>query len=189
MRTISLFFGVCVAAGLFAGARTAAADLAPAGLCLGSKAGDACDDALDESGQVVGPGICVAEQCSRATPDGPMTYACVMCRPKPDQNAGGAGGSGGDPVQPVAGAATGGSENAPKPSAGSGPATAGSAPTAGSSTAGTSGTTTNKPNATSSDDGGCSIGTGARGTGLAGGASLLFLGLALRRRRAQRRAN
>jgi hypothetical protein len=73
-RHFSLFFGVLMAVGLLAEARPAAADVAPPGLCGANEAGQVCDEAVNESGQVVGAGVCVAEQCQRATPDGPMKY-------------------------------------------------------------------------------------------------------------------
>lgn len=185
MRTISLFFGVCVAAGVLTAVQPAKADIPPDGLCVGDQPGDPCAPAVDKSGNVVGPGVCVAEQCTRASPNGPMTYACVMCRP--ESGTGGAGGAASDPVEPVAGTGngptpTGGTGNAPKPTAGS----AGAATnTAGSTSSAGSGTTPVKPDAKSSDDGGCSVGPGARGTGLASAASLLIFGLARRRRRSQ----
>lgn len=153
MRHSSLFFGVLMV-GLLAGARPAAADVPPLGACGAGEVGDPCYEAVDESGQVVGAGICVAERCKRVTPSGPMTYDCAMCRPKSAEPS--AGGAANDPVQPTAGAG----EEPVKPSA------------------------AEKPEA--EDGGGCSMSAAGRGAGSAALASLLVLGLALARRRAQR---
>ena len=85
------------------GARPAAADIPPLGACQLGEVGQACDDAVDKAGEVVGSGICVAEQCTRALPSGAMTYDCAMCRPKPAEPS--AGGAANDPVKPTAGSA------------------------------------------------------------------------------------
>jgi len=101
VRHFGLFFGVLMV-GLLALARPAAADIPPVGACSTSQVGKACDEAVDASGDIGGSGVCVAEQCTRATPSGPMTYDCAMCRPKPTEpNAGGAGN---EPTPPTAGA-------------------------------------------------------------------------------------
>lgn len=189
MRHFSLFFGVLMM-GLLSFARPAAADIPPLGACGVGEVGEPCDEAVDESGHEVGSGICVAEQCKRATPDGPMTYDCAMCRPKPAEPS--AGGAANDPVQPTAGAGAG--EAPVKPSAGAsndpGEPSAGSAgsPSTGkggasASSAGATNKPTEKPEA--EDAGGCSMSSAGRGAGSAALASLVVLGLALARRRFQ----
>lgn len=196
MRSNSLVFGVCLALGLFAVPFGAAADIAPAGLCASDEVGEACEEAVAKDGTELGePGICVAEQCTRGTPSGPMKYACVMCRPESTEpTEGGAGGASNHPLEPSAGAAgkpagptEGGSAgNGPspaKPTAGSGsqdsPAKGGSASTAG---------TTSKDTDDSQDDAGCSVGMGGSRSGVVTVSSLLALALVLGRRRLQRRA-
>lgn len=149
--------------GLLSFARPAAADIPPLGVCQMGEVGEACDEAVDESGQVVGSGICVAEQCKRVTPDGSMTYDCAMCRPKATETN--AGGAANDPVEPSPGSA--GSSSPGKGGA--------------SASAGASGKPSAEPEA--EDAGGCSMGPAGRGAGSAALASLLVLGLALARRR------
>jgi hypothetical protein len=150
--------------------------------------GEPCEFAVDKDGKEVGPGVCVAEMCSHATPDGPMQYECVMCRPPKDEPNGaagaGAGGEGGaDPVGPSGG--TGGADPVKPPVAGS--ATGGSG-TAGSNNGiagfhnGIAGAPTNN-NQDSNTDGGCSVAHGARGTAVTLVGLGLALGLVLRRRR------
>lgn len=188
MRNFSLICGALMGLGLLAQAAPAAADIPPEGSCSAGELGQPCDNAVDESGNDVGAGVCVADTCRRATPDGPMTYDCVMCRPKPTQpNTGGAGN---DPVEPGAGNAGEASAGRPASSAGtSGTGTAG-APDGGkggtSATAGTSSQPTKKPD--SDDEGGCSLSSGARRTGsLAALTSLLVVGVTLSRRRSRKR--
>lgn len=194
MRNSSLVFGVCLALGLLAVPLTAAADIPPPGLCASDEVGEVCDDAVDKNGSELGePGICRAEECTRGTPNGPMKYACVMCRPESTEPTdGGAGGAANYPAEPNAGAAgteptaggSGGNGPGPvKPSAGSGgqdsPAKGGSASTAGKASQDTD---------DSKDDGGCSIGLGGQRSGVVSVSSLLALALVLGRRRWQRRA-
>lgn len=194
MRNKSLVFGVGLALGLLVTAGPAAADIAPPGLCAPEDVGQVCDNALDKDGNELSePGVCVAEKCKRATPDGTMKYDCVMCRLEPSEpTAGGAGGGANDPAPPSAGSAgkpseptEGGSagDGSVKPTAGSGgkdsPIKGGSA-----STAGKAGKDTDDTN----DDGGCSIGMGGRASGVVTVSSLLALALVLGRRRGQRRA-
>lgn len=196
MRHSSLIFGVCLAFGVLAVPLTAAADIPPPGLCASDEVGDVCDEAVDKDGNELGePGICVAEQCTRGTPSGPMKYACVMCRTESTEPTdGGAGGAANYPTEPGAGAAgkpseptaagSGGNGPGPvKPAAGSGgqdnPASGGSASTAGK---------TSKDTGGGKDDGGCSIGLGGQRSGAVTVSSLLALALVLGRRRWQRRA-
>lgn len=187
MQNSSLIFGVCLAFGLLAVPLTAAADIPPPGLCASDEVGDVCDEAVDKDGNELGePGLCVAEQCTRGTPSGPMKYACVMCRPESTEPTdGGAGGAGaaGNPSQPTAGGSGGNGPGPVKPTAGSGgqdnPAKGGTASTAGM---------TSKDTGDSKDDGGCSIGLGGQRSGVVSVSSLLALALVLGRRRWQRRA-
>jgi hypothetical protein len=176
--------------GLLGQAAPAAADIPPEGSCSAGELGQACDNAVDESGKDVGAGVCVADRCQRATPDGPMTYDCVMCRPKSTQNAGGVGNEPGEPSAGNAGEASAGQAASSAGTPGtSGTGTAG-APGGGkggsSATTGTSGQPTKKPD--SDDDGGCSLSSGARRTGsLAALTSLLVVGVTLSRRRSRKR--
>jgi MYXO-CTERM domain-containing protein len=188
VRHFSLFIGVLVTVGWLAEARPAAADIPPAGICNPSEVGQACDDAVDESGNDVGAGVCVADECHRATPDGPMTYDCVMCRPPAAD--GGAGGVANDPVEPAAG-------NGGEPSAGragsssTGKAGSSSAGTPNSSTGGSSasaGTSSQPSKKPEADSGGCSLGSNARSGSFAGLTSLLILGVALLHRRSRPKA-
>jgi hypothetical protein len=183
VRHFSLFFGVLMV-GLLAGARPAAADIPPLGSCRADEVGQACDEAVNEAQEVVGPGVCVAETCTRASREGPISYDCTICRSKPAEP--GAGGASNDPARPTAG-----SGNAPKPSAGASndpvepsAGRAGSATGGSSTSAGTTSKPTEKPEA--DRDGGCTMSAGGRGAGTAGLASLLVLGLAIARRRSQR---
>jgi MYXO-CTERM domain-containing protein len=91
VRYIDLILGLGLACASVLSARAALADIPPPGLCAGQKPGDTCDEAVNTSGELVGAGICVDEKCRRATPDGTVTYDCVMCRPA--SPAPGAGGS------------------------------------------------------------------------------------------------
>lgn len=189
MRYFSLICGALMGLGLLVQAAPAAADIPPEGSCSPGELGQPCDNAVDESGNDVGAGVCVADTCRRATPDGPMTYDCVMCRKPTQPNAGGAGN---EPVEPSAGNAGEASAGQPGTSAGTsgtpGTGTAG-APNGGkggTSATGTSGQPTKKP--TSDDGGGCSLSSGARRTGgLAGLMSVAVVGFALSRRRSRRR--
>ncbi|MES1182311.1 MAG: hypothetical protein ABUL60_00780 [Myxococcales bacterium] len=177
--------------GLLVQAAPAAADIPPEGSCSPGELGQPCDNAVDESGNDVGAGVCVADTCRRATPDGPMTYDCVMCRKPTQPNAGGAGN---EPVEPSAGNAGDASAGQPATSAGNaGTSGAGTAGAPGgdkggsSATAGASSQPTKKPD--SDDGGGCSLSSGARRAGgLAGLISVAVVGLALSRRRSRRRA-
>jgi hypothetical protein len=188
-----LVFGVCLGLGLALAPLTAAADIAPPGLCASDEVGEACDEAVDENGtELDAPGVCVAEQCTRGTPNGPMKYACVMCRPESNApTAGGAGGAESYPAEPSAGAA--GTVSEPTGGrSGNGPVnpTAGSGGKEGSGKGG-SATTAGKPaNGTNDgkDDGGCSIGLGGGRSGVVTVSSLLACALVLGRRRWQRRA-
>ncbi|MBP6831562.1 MAG: hypothetical protein KA978_12325 [Deltaproteobacteria bacterium] len=60
----------------------ARADVPPPDSC--STVGQACQNAVD-GGATGLPGTCQATQCTRATPAGPVTYACNRCAPGPSQ--------------------------------------------------------------------------------------------------------
>ena len=60
----------------------ALADIPPPDSC--SSVGEACQNAVD-GGAAGLPGTCQASQCTRATPAGPVTYACNRCAPSPSQ--------------------------------------------------------------------------------------------------------
>jgi len=97
LRHFSVIFGNCVFGGVLL-PRAAAADIAPPGACQIGEIGQACDEAVDEAGTVVGSGVCVAEKCTRASPSGSMAYDCAICRAsQPAPEAGGAGAGGGSP--------------------------------------------------------------------------------------------
>lgn len=191
MRYHHLILGLVVNVAGLLSAGAALADIPPEGLCTSQKAGEACEDPVDKEGEpVAGNGICKAEQCSRATPDGPMTYACLMCRAaaiEPLPGAGGAGGAGEEPSEPreptePAGGKSGsptqgqaGSTSAGKTGSGSG-GHAGNVSNAGAGTAAAA-----KPS--NDDDGGCSIGRSHGSAAALSGTALLLLGLVYRRRR------
>lgn len=120
------------------------ADVAPDDQCLEQDVGKPCDNA----GNGFEPGVCAATQCTRATPNGSMTYDCFRCLP----SAGGAGGAGGATNEPSTGGST------------AGGGTGGSSSSAGSGAGGKK-----------SDDGGCSVSALGAAGGL--GAWLLALGL------------
>ncbi len=52
------------------------ADVPPPDSC--NAVGQACQNAVD-GGATGLPGVCQASQCTRATPTGPVTYACNRC--------------------------------------------------------------------------------------------------------------
>jgi len=185
VRYHHLILGLVVNVAGLLSAGAALADIPPPGLCH-EKAGEMCDEPVDKDGEAVsGEGICVAEQCSRATPDGPMTYACVMCRAAPEEprlpGSGGAAGEPGEPSEPTepAGGKAGSPTQSQAGSAGTSKGGSGSAGQAGNASAGTAATT--KPS--SEDDGGCNIGRSRGSTAALSGAALLLLGLVYRRRR------
>jgi len=67
--------GFALAAALLA--TPAFADIPPADACMAADEGEACDNAGEDADQ---PGVCQADTCTRATPDGPMTYDCFLCK-------------------------------------------------------------------------------------------------------------
>jgi hypothetical protein len=58
-------------------AAPAFADIPPDDACMAADEGEACDNAGENANL---PGICRADTCTRATPDGPMTYDCHLCK-------------------------------------------------------------------------------------------------------------
>jgi len=177
-----LILGLVVNVAGVLSAGVASADIPPPGLCTAQKAGETCEEPVDKQGEpVAGSGVCVAEQCSRATPDGAMTYACLMCRAvaDPTPSGGGAGGEPsepGEPTQPSGGKASGPTQGQAGSATGKGGSASGQAgnPSAGSAPAA-------KPS--EDDDGGCSIGRSRGSAAALSGAALLLLGLVYRRRR------
>lgn len=167
------------------------ADVAPTDQCFEPDVGKSCPNAPGMDGNRFMDGICQKAMCSRATPDGPMTYDCYRCLPA----EGGAGGQSNEGGGGAAGEANGGSGSAGAPinppggSASGGAATGGTASGGASSGSGTAGAKTGSSGssngAKASDDGGCSVAQ-AQGRGSALGAALVALGCALaglRRRR------
>jgi hypothetical protein len=159
------------------------ADIPPEDVCSASNVGEDCSNALVPTTQGTGPGVCQPAMCTRATPDGPMTYSCYRCMPADD------GGGGGQANE--AGGAEAGVNAGSSSSAGAGANTAGtkssSSAGAGANTAGTkSSSSAGAANSKSgSDDGGCSL---SQAPGAASGlwATLIALGLTfagIRRRR------
>lgn len=84
----SLMGGLMLGAGVFI-ASPALADIPPIGSCV--MLGEACSEAGSNHDQ---PGTCQTSQCTRATPQGPMTYECKMCLATGEGGAGGAGSAG-----------------------------------------------------------------------------------------------
>jgi hypothetical protein len=113
-----LVLGLLVSSACVVGA--ARADIPPEGLCVTEKAGQACDNPVDAKGKEgTSPGVCVQEKCSRATPDGQMSYDCLMCRPKDDApSTGGTGGGTGAPGGGNAGGSSAGTPSTQKKSSG-----------------------------------------------------------------------
>jgi hypothetical protein len=169
--------GVILALGLAVAAQ-ARADLAPPGLCTGQAAGDECDEAVDGQGHVVGRGVCVAETCRRATPDGSVTYDCVMCRPSGEGPMGGAGSGGQAGAPDVSGGTAGATPQGGTASSAGAPAANGGK--AGQPAGGHAGAAPSTK--TEKSDSGCSLRRSPAGTGAGG---MILLGLvagALRRR-------
>jgi hypothetical protein len=181
MWNLGFFLGTSLALGMILAASSAKADIPPPGSCEQYMLGKSCMFPVDKDGKdFSGPGICVAEMCTRATPDGPMQYECNMCRPANVDPVGtaGAGGEGGAEPVGATGGTGGDAGKPPTPVAGSTTGGTGTAGTAGKG----SGAVTNN-NADSDADGGCSVAPGARGTAVSLAGLGLALGLMLRRRR------
>jgi MYXO-CTERM domain-containing protein len=70
-------FGLVLAG--FLAAAPSWADLAPINACEESQVGQACDSAIKD-GKTDLPGSCQKAQCTRMTPDGPMSYDCYQCQ-------------------------------------------------------------------------------------------------------------
>jgi hypothetical protein len=168
MTLSKAFFALWIIGALTTSVR-AWADIPPDDECFAAMVGKPCSNATnDDSFQ---PGVCSEAMCTRATPDGSVTYTCYRCEPT-EQGAGGqpneagAGGqtstAGGGPIEPRGGSSAGG--------AASGRAGAGTAGTkSGSSPA------SDEPERGSDDAGGCSLAQ-ARGGAGAVGLALTVLG-------------
>lgn len=177
--TFSKSFSALTILGVLMLSAPAWADVAPDDECFAPDVGKACDNAMG-NGTRFQPGICKETMCTRASPQGAMTFTCYRCLA--DE-----GGAGGQPSE-------GGSSNGGEPStAGKGPVnppggtSAGGTASGGSSsnTAGSKSSAGSSSDAKSSDDGGCSVSEARGGAGALGG-MLVTLGLAvatLRRRR------
>ena len=140
------------------------ADLAPEDTCMQPDVGKACDNAIGKGTQFQ-PGVCTETMCTRASPQGAVSYTCYRC-------LAGEGGTGGKPSD-SGGSASGGSASAGT-SSGSGGTK--------SSTAGSSGSA-----GSGKSSGGCALAPAGGGAGTVFSRSLALLGLALaglRRRRA-----
>jgi MYXO-CTERM domain-containing protein len=139
------------------------ADIPPEDACMAAGEGKACDNAGENGDQA---GVCQKDTCTRATPDGPMSYECHVCK----AGEGGAGGSSGDPLP------EGGNRNEGGSKAQGGTKTEGGSKS-------TAGTTSEDDVEDDGDVGGCSVSAVPVG-GLAGLlATLLGFGLAAARRR------
>jgi MYXO-CTERM domain-containing protein len=57
----------------------ALADIAPADACQAADEGKACENA-NADGKMDQPGSCQKATCSRATPNGNMSYDCYLCK-------------------------------------------------------------------------------------------------------------
>jgi len=178
--TLSKCFSALTMLGVLALSAPARADVPPDDQCMAPDVGKACQNALG-NGTRYQPGICTEAMCTRATPDGSMTYACYRCL----AGEGGAGGQANESGGSSAGGETssGGSAGAPVNPPG-GTAAGGAASGGSSNTAGTKSNSAGSSNdSKSSDDGGCSV-VEAHGSG-ALGSLLVALGIAvagLRRR-------
>jgi MYXO-CTERM domain-containing protein len=160
------------------------ADIPPDDQCPAQAVGKPCHNALSDSDSFQ-PGICKEAMCTRATPDGAMTYACYRCEAL-DEGLGGQSNEGGTGGGETAGgnSSAGTSTNSP------GGTSAGGTSSGGTSSGGTAGKTGSSgavgdPKSSSDDGGGCSV-SHPRGTGSAFAAALAALGFAvagLRRRR------
>jgi MYXO-CTERM domain-containing protein len=156
----------------------ARADIPPEDQCLEYMVGKACNNAEGEGAQFQ-PGVCTQAMCTRATPDGSMTYACYRCVAEGEGTGGQSGDAGSSAGGEVSSAGTVATSGAP--GAGSGGASA----TGGSGTAGTKPAAAGSAAEPASDsDGGCSVSQAGGGAGAF--AALVGLGLAavglLRRR-------
>lgn len=161
----------CWLVGMSLLAAPAFADIAPEDSCMAADEGKACDNAGDDGDQL---GVCRKDTCTRATPDGPMSYECHSCKTA----EGGAGGGGsGDPLP------EGGAKNEGGTTTDGGAKSEGGTKTAGGSKS-TAGTKSSDDLARDDDDdGGCSASAAPVG-GIAGLlAALLGFGLATARRR------
>ena len=153
------------------------ADIPPDDVCLESDEGKACENAIVANSEATRPGTCQKTQCTRATPDGPMTYECHRCVADED-------GAGGQANEGGRSSSAGSENNGGKASGGSA-----SGSTTGGKPAGTAGTPPNPPedDDTDSEEGSCSV-SQAPGSAGALGSGLFVLGLALAgivRRRSQ----
>jgi hypothetical protein len=85
------------------------ADIPPDDECFAAMVGKACSNAMND-GKSFQPGVCSEAMCTRATPNGSMTYACYRCEPTEP-------GTGGQPNEPGAGGQSGSSQisDDPKP--------------------------------------------------------------------------
>lgn len=152
-------FSQCVSVFTILGAFTlsvpAWADIPPEDVCSASNVGEACSNALVPmtQGTGTGAGVCQPAMCTRATPDGPMTYSCYRCMPADDGGGGHANDAGG--AQAGGGATnTSGSAGGGTPNSNSGGASAGGIVSAGTTSGPTADTAKSK---SGSDDGGCSL--------------------------------
>jgi hypothetical protein len=145
------------------------ADIPPPDECRASEEGEACQNAIVDGEAEPVSGTCQKTMCTRATPDGPMTYECYRC-------VAGDPGAGGQANQGGSGSSAGTTSEGGKPAGGSTSSTAGKSSAAG--TTSTAGKPSDPQEKDESAEGGCSV---ARAPGHAGGlaATLLVLGLAL----------
>ena len=167
------------------------ADIPPEDVCSASNVGEACSNALVpmNQGTGTGAGVCQPAMCTRATPDGPMTYSCYRCMPADDGGGGHANDAGGAETgggaSNTSGSAAGGtpsSDSAGASAGGGSSSIAGAAANAAGTTSSTADTAKSK---SASDDGGCSL---SQAPSAASGlwATLIALGLTfvgIRRRR------
>lgn len=161
--TVSKSFFALLILGALTTSVPAWADIPPDDECFAAMVGKSCSNAMNGGG--FQPGFCKETMCTRATPDGSMTYSCYRCEPAEQ-------GAGGQPNEAGAGGQTTGSTGA-----GTAGAKSGSGPVSGDP----------KPES-GDDEGGCAV---ARAQGSAGalGLALAAVGFAAagwRRRRSLR---
>lgn len=145
------------------------ADIPPDDACMTE--GTACHNAIVDGSLPLMAGTCQKTMCTRATPDGSMTYDCLRCVAE-ETGAGGQSNEGG-------GSSTAGSKNeGGKSSGGSSSGTAGKSSAAGTTSTAGKPADPPQPEDDDAEEGGCSV-SQAPGGARALGTGLLVLGLAV----------
>lgn len=85
--TLHKYFSALMILGALTLSAPARADIPPDDQCSASMVGKSCSNARSD-GNAFQLGVCNEARCTRATPDGSMTYTCYRCEPV-EQAAGG----------------------------------------------------------------------------------------------------